>query len=108
MRVVVCRPGLAATHHLQARLRSLPADPPRLLAVGESPYSPEELAAACGIGLLGAIAFDARAADTLGDGPALSERALNRSALVRSARSVATGLAAAAPDAPLVSPTVEP
>jgi hypothetical protein len=109
VRVVVCRPGLAAPHHLQARLRSLPAEPPQLLAVGESPYSPDELADACGIGLLGAIAFDTGAADTLGDGPALSERALNRSALVRSARSVAAGLAVAAPGTgPLVSPTVEP
>lgn len=92
-RIMVCRPGLAAIHHLQARLRSLPADPPRLLAVGDAPYAPEELAEACGLELVGSVAFDPRAAATLGDGPALSERALARSALVRSARSVSTTLA---------------
>jgi Flp pilus assembly CpaE family ATPase len=93
-RIVVCRPSLAAIHHLQARLRSLAGDAPRLLAVGDAPYAADELARACGIGLLGSIALDLNAASTLGDGPALGERALARSPLIRSARTLATAMAA--------------
>src|SRR3546814_5802203 len=79
VQVVGCRPSLAAVHHLQARLRAIDSRRARLLAIGERPYAPDALAAACGIPLLGSLPLDARAAETLGDGPALSARALGRS-----------------------------
>lgn len=100
--LVLCRPSLAAVHHLQARLRTLGVMAPRLVAVGDQPYTPDELAVACGVALVHSVAFDPRAAGTLGDGPALSARALARSALMRSARDLALALA---PPQQLVAPT---
>ncbi|HEY9555993.1 MAG TPA: hypothetical protein VIR58_04620, partial [Acidimicrobiales bacterium] len=55
VQVVGCRPSLAAVHHLQARLRAIDSRRARLLAIGERPYAPDELAAACGIPLLGSL-----------------------------------------------------
>lgn len=104
-RALACRPSVAAVHHLQARVRSLPVTDVSLLAVGDHPYPPDELATATGLPLLGALPFDARAADTLGDGPALSPRALARSSLVRAARALAESLAPRVPaDPPAPAP----
>lgn len=91
---MVCRPGVAAVHHVQARTAALPGVDPQLISIGESPYPLDELAGATGLVPAGSVAFDARAAAALGDGQRLSPRALDRSALVRSARTLAGAMAA--------------
>lgn len=94
--ILLCRPGVAAVHHLQARVGSF-ARPPKLLTIGDEPYPPDEIAEVCQIDSLGALAIDRRAAATLGDGPSMSDRALRRSALIRTAHTLALSLEASHP-----------
>lgn len=100
--VVVARATLEETTHVLARvngLRTLGAevvvvlveDEPRL--GGQRPYRPEEVAGAVGAEVVGSLAHDPKGAALLA-GRATSDRALQRCALIRSARLVAAELVA--------------
>jgi MinD-like ATPase involved in chromosome partitioning or flagellar assembly len=81
----------------------------RLLLVGDSPYGPAEVASTLSVEVAGVMAWDPAAAETLSGGPV--PRTLRRSALVRSAASVAQRLVAelADPDGgPDLPPAEEP
>ena len=91
--VLVVRPTLEGVAHLRARLAAAVSDAPvGIVLVGESPYSAAEVEAAVGVKVIGAIASDERAADLLNGEPGKAS-ALNRSALMRSARGLAAVLA---------------
>jgi Mrp family chromosome partitioning ATPase len=91
--VAVLRPEVSAVHHLSARLRAInPQAPVAVLTVGERPYSVPDVAEAVGVNPLGALPVDAKAAAALagrGVGPL---RTVRRSALLRTARTLADGL----------------
>jgi MinD-like ATPase involved in chromosome partitioning or flagellar assembly len=100
--VVVARATLEETTHVLARvngLRTLGAevvvvlveDEPRL--GGQRPYRPEEVAGAVGAEVVGSLAHDPKGAALLA-GRTTSDRALQRCALIRSARLVAAELVA--------------
>ncbi|MBW3614626.1 MAG: chromosome partitioning protein [Actinobacteria bacterium] len=100
--VLVARATLEEATHVLARvngLRTLGAevvvvlveDEPRL--GGQRPYRREEVAAAVGAEVIGSLAHDPKGAALLA-GRATSDRALQRCALIRSARVVAAELAA--------------
>lgn len=98
--VLVARPRVEELQTLAARLpvlRGLGTDP-ELLLVGDKPYGPKEVAATLGCRVLGVLADDRGAADTLGGQPGTSR--VERSRLLRSAASLVDGLAAPAADDP--------
>ena len=92
---VVARPELAEIARLRAaRDLLIELNPrPALVLVGERPYGPAEVGAACDMEVLGVIAHDPGAAALVG-GSAGSARALRRSALARSAAALAQTLLA--------------
>jgi MinD-like ATPase involved in chromosome partitioning or flagellar assembly len=92
--IVVLRPHLDEIDVLSARLSSLDQrGNVGLVFVGARPYRPAEVAVALGVELLGVVAHDARSAATLA-GAGGSARALRRLPLLRSARTLAIGVAA--------------
>lgn len=94
--VWVVRPSVADVHHLAARFRGIGrSGATAVLVAGESPYSADDVAEAVGLATIGALPRDERAASALrGEAPL---RHLERSALLRAARSVAESMAAVAP-----------
>lgn len=92
---VVCAPtveGVEAARWLIDPLRSTAAGPVVVVLVGDRPYSPPEVAAVVGVPVLGVLAWDSRALNTLlttGAG-----RGWSRSPLARSARSMLDAAAA--------------
>lgn len=86
--LVVVRPTVAGVEHLRVRLAELASVTRRVtvVTIGERPYHVEEIAEAVDVEVLGALAWDPRGAHTLLTGTA--SRALRRTPLVRSARSV--------------------
>jgi len=95
--VVVCaRPTLEGVAHLRARLAAPMSDAPvGIVLIGERPYSSGDVEAAVGVKVVGVLPRDDRAAAML-NGCTGSAPALNRSPLIRSARSIAAVLAAVA------------
>ena len=98
-RLVLCaRPRLSDLHALAAFLDAGPgeglleAGRLGLVVVGDGPYRDAEIADALGVGVLGRLPWDERAAELLGTLPA-TDRHLRLSPLVRAARSLATALA---------------
>ena len=98
--LVVTRPTLAGVEHVAARLTVIGSMTPHveLLLVGERPYPPAEVAETLGCEVAGVIAHDARGAQTLLSTGGVNSWWVGRSALVRSARSVADGLASRLPN----------
>jgi hypothetical protein len=93
--VMVARPTLEGVAHLQARLASpLTGAPVGVVLVGDRPYGAAEVEHAIGAKVLGVVAHDERAAGLLSGEPG-SARALTHSGLMRSAREVASAVAAA-------------
>lgn len=92
---VVARPELSQIARLRAARETLVGINPRvvLVLVGERPYRPAEVGAACDIELAGVIAHDPGGAGLAG-GEAGSARVLRRSALARSAAALAQALSA--------------
>jgi MinD-like ATPase involved in chromosome partitioning or flagellar assembly len=91
--VLVTRPELSAVHHLANRLKGLTARSVSVLTLGDRPYSAREVADAVGAEALGSLPHDARAAGALAGSHPDARRVLRRSALLRSAASLADGLA---------------
>ena len=91
--VVVARPELSQIARLRAARDTLVGINPRvvLVLVGERPYGPAEVGAACDIEIAGILADDPGTAALAGGG-AGSGRALRRSALARSAAALAQAL----------------
>lgn len=104
--VLMARPAASDVHHLASRLAALDLDNPvALLCLGERPYGPGEVSATLGVPTLGALPDDRKAAGVLNGTEAAGARLLARSALLRSARSLASTListlhGAAAPPVP--------
>lgn len=87
--LVVARPApeeLVAVGHRLPELRSANSRV-SLVLVGDGPYSPRSVVEEIGCAVMGVVAVDVRAARLLAEGG--SVRALRRSALVRSARTLA-------------------
>ena len=90
VRVLAARPQLPDLHHLAAWLDDAPpkAARPIVVLTGGGPYPPEEIGAALGVQVAAAMPHDpagvARLAETL------NTRTINRTALLRAARSLAT------------------
>jgi hypothetical protein len=97
--VVVVTPTLEGVAHVQARVESLRLPPGRvaLVSIGQRPYPPDEVAAALGLPLLGALADDRKGADDLA-----GSRLTRRSELWRSAAALGGQLA------PHLTPPVPP
>ena len=94
--VMVVRPTLDGVAHLQARLAASISDAPvGIVLIGDRPYSAAEVEAAVGVKVVGVLPNDPRAAAMLNGEPG-SPSALNRSALVRSARDLAAVIAGVA------------
>jgi hypothetical protein len=94
--VMVVRPTLDGVAHLQARLAASLSDAPvGIVLIGDRPYSAAEVEAAVGVKVVGVLPNDPRAAAMLNGEPG-SPSALNRSALVRSARDLAAIIAGVA------------
>lgn len=92
--VLVVRPVLSQVHHLHARVTSLPSTTPTcLVTIGDSPYSPLDVAGTVRMQLAGSLAHDGRAAAVLA-GEGGGGRDLARSRLLRSATGLAEGLLA--------------
>jgi len=91
--VAVARPTLDGVAHVRTRLAA-PLTQGRfaVVLVGEAPYPTPEVEEALGARVLGVLAHDPLAASLLA-GRAGNERALRRSALVRSARDLAARIA---------------
>lgn len=97
--VAVARPTLDGVAHVRTRLAApLVHVPFGVVLVGEEPYPPAEVEEALGTRVLAVLAHDAQAAALLG-GRAGNERPLRRSALMRSARDLATRVVALSPEA---------
>lgn len=94
---VVCRPDRSELIPAAHRVRELGDVAPTvgLVLVGERPHAPEEVERQLGCRVLGVVADDRRSAEGLGQG--MSARALARSPLARSARSLAEALLAFPP-----------
>jgi len=111
VRVLVGRPTLNQADHLQLRaalLASQDVAPLHLLVVGEGPWSAEELARGIGgADLLGEFPDDAHGAAAI-TAQGRGVRGLRRSALWRSARRVAAGLAATGLTPGLAEPKHDP
>ena len=92
--LVVVRPRLDELQHLAHRVPALRRDCRALgvALVGTGPYPAEEIAAALGVEVLGALPSDPRAASLLG-GSAASASALRRTPLVRAARGLTEAIA---------------
>jgi len=94
--LMVARPTLEGVAHLQARLAAPLGDAPvGIVLIGDRPYAAAEVEAAVGVKVVGVLAHDPRAAAMLNGEPG-SPSALNRSALVRSARDLAAIIAGVA------------
>jgi hypothetical protein len=94
--VMAARPTLEGVAHLRARLAAPMSDAPvGIVLIGARPYSAADVEAAVGLKVLGVLPRDDRAAAVL-NGDTGSAAALNRSPLIRSARSIAAVLAGAA------------
>lgn len=106
--VLVARPTLAEVAHLRARIAAIPQTRPiGIVLIGERPYTPEEVAAATGVTVLGTVAADRAAAAAIATGRA--GKTFARSRLGRSATVVAERLAAwAAGIAPVSQPIETP
>ncbi|MDQ3573445.1 MAG: hypothetical protein M3404_00735 [Actinomycetota bacterium] len=106
--VLVSRPTLEEVAHLQARLAApLSTARVEVVLVGTGPYPPEQIEEALGLKLLGVLANDERAAALLA-GRAGNERLLARSALIRSARTVAAAIASSVDDPRRHAPSASP
>jgi hypothetical protein len=97
--LLAVRPSVRSVHAAQdatARLRYELGDLGKVsaLVVGDGPYSPREVAAALQIPLGGSLPYDRQAAAVLSDGASAGMKASERSALLRSAASIARKLAA--------------
>ena len=108
--VFVIRPRVEDVVTLQHRLETLdlgfPARPVGMVVVGTRPYSPEDMATALRLPIMGVIAWDPRAAEALGEGRARA----SSSKLLRSAGVVAAGIVALlrdAVDSPADQPSTE-
>lgn len=104
--LVVARPILEDLHALVNRLEVLQPSVRQLqvLLVGDAPYSAADVTHHLGVPVIGVLADDPRAADALaGRGAGVTGRWIRRSALARSARTVAASLLALAPDSPPAS-----
>jgi hypothetical protein len=101
--VLVAAPTLEGVAHCQARMNSLGFLPGRaaVLTIGSRPYRPDEVGAALDVPVLGSIANDRRGAEELASG-----RVGRRSELLRSAATMAEGLASHL--APVVPEDVQP
>ena len=94
--LLIARPTLEGVAHLRARLAARISDAPvGVVLIGESPYSGDEVEAATGVKVVGTVARDDRAAQLLNGEPGKAA-ALNRSALLRSARAIAATICAVA------------
>jgi hypothetical protein len=92
--VMVASPTLEGVAHLRARLSAAVSDAPvGIVLIGESPYSGSEVEAAVGVKVVGVLPHDQRAARVLNGEPG-KPSVLNRSELMRAARSLAAALAA--------------
>lgn len=93
--VVVCaRPSLEGVAHLRARLGVPVGDAPvEIVLLGDEPYSAADVEAALNVKVIGVLSRDERGARLL-NGEAGKAAVLNRSPLLRSARSVAAGISA--------------
>lgn len=91
--VVVARPAVEELHALSTRLgelRNAARDRVSVLLIGERPYGAAQVAEQLDVDVVGFLADDRRAAEAIsGHGRAVSTRALQRSALARSARNAA-------------------
>jgi MinD-like ATPase involved in chromosome partitioning or flagellar assembly len=96
--MVLARPSLDQLRAAAFRVAALEGSGAKvsLLLVGDSPYGPDEVAATLQADVVGVIAWDPRAAATLA-GTRGAARDLRRSPLVRSAATLAEGLASASP-----------
>ena len=116
--LLVSRPTVEGVMHLSsalARLNSARTET-QVVLVGDHPYESSEVERAVGAEVVGVVADDPRAAGALGGRPA-HPRALERSALMRSAREIAERLCArllsrpmkvSSPDGDAVYPVVPP
>lgn len=95
--VLVARPTLAESAHLQARVAALRDCRPVVLLVGDRPYPPAEVGQAIDAPIVGVLAEDPRGAAMLA-APVVSR--LSRCPLLRSAVQVAERLAGLAGDEP--------
>jgi hypothetical protein len=94
--VLVVTPSLEGVAHAQARLATLSFPPGGLavLTIGQHPYHPDEVGAALGLPVLGALARDpAGAAQLNGTGRGTRRAAERRRELHRSAKGIAQTLA---------------
>jgi MinD-like ATPase involved in chromosome partitioning or flagellar assembly len=90
--LLVARPTLEGVAHLRALVAARVSDAPvGVVLVGEAPYSGDEVEAATGVKVVGTVARDERAAQLLNGEPGKAA-ALDRSALLRSARGIAATL----------------
>ena len=102
--LIVTRPTLAGVEHVAARLTVIRSMTPHveLLLVGERPYPPAEVAETLGCQVAGVVPDDARGAQSLFSPGGVNSWWGARSALVRSARSIADGLASRLPNSPTI------
>ena len=91
--VLVARPTVEEVTHLRARVEALRPAPAEVVVVlvGERPYPAAQVAAAVGAEVVGVLADDPRAAELLA-GRGSGDRALRRSALIRSAAETAEAI----------------
>lgn len=99
--LVAVRPQVRSVHAARQTLGVLAdvlGDMARVgvLVTGPGPYGDGEIAKALGVPVAGRLVDDRRGAALISDGPAVSWARLARTALLRSAASVAAGLAGAA------------
>jgi hypothetical protein len=97
--LVAVRPSVRsvlAAHGVVRRLRSELGDLAKVsaLIVGDGPYSPNEVAAALDLSMVGHFPTDRQAAAALSEGAILGTKALQRSALLKAAATVARNLTA--------------
>lgn len=92
--LAVCRPTVDQLRPVTALTRSVEAGgvPVRLVLVGDRPYGPGEVESSLGLDVAGVLAWDPDAADAF-NGVRGRVRRWDRSPLLRSARSLAAGLA---------------
>lgn len=95
--LVAVRPSVRSVHAAQdatQRLREELGDLAKVaaLVVGDGPYSAGEVVKALGLPLVGALPYDPTAAQVLSDGATASVKAVQRSALLRAASSLAKAL----------------
>ncbi len=104
--MVLARPSLEQLRLAAHRMASLEASDAKtsLLLIGDSPYGSDEVAGTLNATVAGVIAWDPRTAATLG-GTRGAVRNLRRSPLVRSAATLAEGLASPPPGSSDSAPT---